>query len=166
PGTVWEATAERRGATWKDLDDSPGVVLALPLRGGAPFVAFGDASGFPHDKTRIKDHSYADTGGMGWVSSSWDHWPIGWLNSQAHVFDAASLASYPNHFSPAGMDFFAMSNEEAERGAYYSLCGVAPGDDLEPVRTLSRRWLEQGAELLSKGGVADDPVVSRVEPTN
>jgi hypothetical protein len=118
------------------------VVLAVPRRAGAPFCIFGDASGFRHDFTRIKDHSFPDTGGIGWVSSSWDHWPVGWLNSQAHEVDAASVARLPNHFSPAGMDFFALPNEESERGVFYSLIGVAEGD-LEAVRALGRRWLSR-----------------------
>ena len=76
----------------------------------------------------------------GWVSSSWDHWPIGWLNSQAHVIDATSLARYPNHFSPAGMDLFALKNEEVEGKAYWSLIGVG-GNDVEAIRTLAKQWL-------------------------
>jgi hypothetical protein len=96
-------------------------------------------------KTRIKEHSHADTGGNGWVSSCWDHWPVGWINSQGHVVEAATLEKYPNHFSPAGMDFFAMSNEEAARGEFWSLIGV--GDhDLENVRKLARQWLDLGEE--------------------
>ena len=44
-------------------------------------------------------------------------------------------------FSPAGMDFFAMKNEDVEKGDYWSLIGVSDGDGLEPVRTLARQWL-------------------------
>jgi len=140
PGAVWESVPRRAGASWKELDDAAGVALVVPMRDGAPFCVFGDASGFRHDFTRIKEHSHKDTGGIGWVSQSWDHWPIGWLNSQAHVVDRESLTRYPNHFSPAGMDFFALPNEQAERGDYYSLVGVG-GADLERIRTLARRWL-------------------------
>src|SRR5205823_9884590 len=78
-GTLWEATPRHGGAEWKDLDDSTGVVMAIPLRDGTPFCVFGAASGYDPKATRIKNHSFAETGGMNWVSSSWDHWPIGWL---------------------------------------------------------------------------------------
>jgi hypothetical protein len=108
----WDATPRREGCAWKEIDDAAGVVLALPMRAGSPFCAFGTASGFDAQTTRIKEHSHKDTAGIGWVSSCWDHWPVGWLNSQGHEVDAASLKKYPNHFSPAGMDFFAMPNEE------------------------------------------------------
>ncbi len=86
---------------------------------------------------------HSDTGGVGWVSSSWDHWPIGWLNSQGHLADATTLPFYPNHFSPAGMDFFALPNEESERGVYYSLIGVG-GANLEEVRRIAHSWLSAG----------------------
>jgi hypothetical protein len=142
PDTLWEATPRRHGCDWKEIDDSAGVVLIVPMRAGAIFCAFGAASGYDAKATRIKEHSFSDTGGSAWVSSCWDHWPIGWLNSQGHPVDAASLKKYPNHFSPAGMDLFALPNEQVERGEYWSLCGVAEGAaDLEPVRELARRWL-------------------------
>ncbi|MFN0171625.1 MAG: carboxypeptidase-like regulatory domain-containing protein [Bryobacteraceae bacterium] len=149
PQTVWEATARRSGARWQELDDSPGVALIVPMREGSPFCIFGDASGFRHDFTRIKEHSHPDTGGVGWISQSWDHWPIGWLNSQAHPVDSDSLQRYPNHFSPAGMDFFALPNEESEKGLFYSLIGVGP-NQVERVRALAREWLTLGPAGIPK----------------
>ena len=143
PDTLWDATPRRVGCDWKQIDDAAGVVLVVPMRGGGVFCAFGTASGFDARTTRVKEHSFLDTGGQGWVGSSWDHWPIGWLNSQAHPVDAESLKKYPNHFSPAGMDFFAMSNEAVEKGSYWSLCGVVPGD-VEEARKVGRQWLELG----------------------
>ena len=148
-GKIWAATPRRAGVPWKNLDDSAGVALIVPMRDGSPFCIFGDASGFRHDFTRIKEHSFKDTGGWGWVSSSWDHWPIGWLNSQAHEVDAESLKKYPNHFSPAGMDLWGLPNEESARGVFYSLVGVASAD-LEQVRRVARAWLDKGEK-----GVAD-----------
>ena len=141
--TLWDATPRRDGCAWKEIDDAPGVALVVPMRVGSVFCAFGAASGFEPKATRIKEHSHADTGGLGWVSSSWDHWPIGWINSQAHPVDAPSLRTYPNHFSPAGMDLFAVPNEAVAKGAYWSLCGVL--DDPEHARSVARRWLEGGA---------------------
>jgi hypothetical protein len=154
---IWKATPRRTGANWKDLDDAAGVALVVPMKEGAPFCVFGDASGFRHDFTRIKEHSFRDTGGWGWIASSWDHWPIGWLNSQAHVVDAETLRKYPNHFSPAGMDFWSLPNEQSARGLFYSLMGVA-GENLEEVRSLARRWLEKGEPgIADPANVADLP---------
>jgi hypothetical protein len=144
-GTLWEATPRRDGSNWKEIDDAAGVVLVLPMRTGSPFCAFGTASGFNAQTTRVKEHTFSNTTGGNWISSSWDHWPVGWLNSQAHVVDAPSLAKFPNHFSPAGMDFFAVANEEVARGEYWSLVGVGR-EDLEVVRRLSRKWLELGMQ--------------------
>jgi hypothetical protein len=161
PGTLWDSTHRRAGCDWKDLDDSAGVVLILPLVEGSPFCVFGDASGYRHDYTRIKEHTFRDTGGMGWGSSCWDHWPVGWLNSQGHVVDENSLKHYPNHFSPAGMDFFALPNEESERGVYYSLEGVGDGN-IEAIRKMARKWLEKGeAAIANPDSGADLPAAFR-----
>jgi hypothetical protein len=143
PATLIESTVRRAGCTWKELDDAPGIILALPLREATPYVVFGTASGFDAATTRIKEHSFTDTGGIGWGSMSWDHWPIGWLNSQGHEVDATTLQKYPNHFSPAGMDFFAQRNEQVEQGVYWSLIGVAgAGADIEATRRVAREWFE------------------------
>ena len=142
--TAYDSEHRRSGASWKQIDDAKGVALVLPMADGSPFCVFGDASGFPHDVTKLKEHTFKDTGGNQWGSMSWDHWPVGWLNSQAHPLDADSNAKYPNHFSPAGMDFFAMPNEAVERGVYYSLYGVGSVDDVESIRKLARAWLESG----------------------
>lgn len=140
-GLLYKSSARRSGNPWQALDDSPGVALVTPLKEGAVFCVLGDASGFNHDVTRIKEHSFKDTGGLGWGSQSWDHWPVGWLNSQANEVNFESLLKYPNHFSPAGMDLFALPNEEVERREFYSLLGVG-GKDLETIRTISRDWLK------------------------
>ena len=154
---LWKASPRRDGSPWKAIDDAAGVALVLPMRAGSPFCAFGTVSGFNARTTRIKEHSHKDTGGVGWVSSCWDHWPVGWLNSQGHEVDATSLAKYPNHFSPAGMDFFAVPNEEVAHGDYWSLVGVG-GHDLERVRQTAREWLELGT------GCRDATEVGRLSP--
>jgi hypothetical protein len=146
---IWKGTARRTGCSWKEVDDAAGVALIVPMKDGAPFCIFGDASGFGHDFTRIKEHSFNDTGGWGWISSSWDHWPIGWLNSQAHEVDTESLKVYPNHFSPAGMDFWSLPNEDSANRSFYSLIGIA-GGDFEEIRRIARQWLEKGEK-----GIAD-----------
>jgi hypothetical protein len=151
PNTLYEAVPRRTGAPWKALDDAAGVAFVLPMKDSSPFCIFGDASGFRRDFTRLKEHSHTDTGGVGWVGQSWDHWPIGWLNSQAHEVTEDSLKKYPNHFSPAGMDFFALPNEEAEKGVYYSLLGVG-GSDMETIRRIAKQWLSKGQKVIT----ADD----------
>ena len=156
---IWKSTPRRAGADWKLLDDSAGVVLIVPMRDGAPFCVFGDASGFRHDFTRIKEHSFRDTGGWGWVSKSWDHWPIGWLNSQAHEVSADSLKIYPNHFSPAGMDFWDLPNDQSARRVFYSLIGVG-GDNLEEVRAVARKWLDNG-----EAGIANPSTTATLPAT-
>lgn len=157
-GTLWDSTRRRDGSDWKVMDDAAGVALVLPLDEASPFCAFGDNSGFRRDYTRLKEHSFPETGGSNWGSSCWDHWPVGWLNSQAHPVDAESLKKYPNHFSPAGMDFFALPNDESARGAYYSLYGVG-GADLEQIRSVTRRWLGLGP-----AGAADPAAVGELPP--
>jgi hypothetical protein len=159
PGTLYKSTPRRTGSPWQLLDDSRGVALITPLREGAAFCVLGDAGGFRHDFTRIKEHSHKDTGGIGWISQSWDHWPIGWLNSQANEVNADSLKKYPNHFSPAGMDMFALPNEQVERRDFYSLIGVG-GNDLEPVRKIAQSWLSSG-----KANIAKPKNVSRLPAT-
>jgi hypothetical protein len=158
PGTLLSATGRRSGNTWRQLDDARGVALVVPMKDGAPFCIFGDASGFGHDYTRIKEHTFRDTGGegldngpgeYGWISSMWNHWPIGWVNSQGHAVDEATLHVYPSHFSPAGMDFFALPDAESERGVYFSLIGIG-GKDLELVRQTAKQWLSLGPDAIQK----------------
>ena len=144
PKKPWAGTARRTGAPWKVIDDARGFAGLIPFRDGSPFVALGDASGFPHETTRLKEHSDKATGGWGWRSLTWDHWPVGWLNSQAHDADEESYRRYPSHFAPFGLDLWSMANEETERRDFYSLLGVG-GADAESVRRLARAWLKDGA---------------------
>jgi hypothetical protein len=153
PGTLFESTPRRAGCSWKLLDDSPGVALIIPQKAGAAFCVMGDAGGYGHTFTRIKEHSFLDTGGSGWVSHSWDHWPIGWLNSQANDVNADSNKKYPNHFSPAGMDTWGLTDEQTEGRAFYSLIGVG-GKDLEAIRKVARKWLDAGDDGAQKPEVA------------
>jgi hypothetical protein len=158
PATLWGSTPRRQGCQWQELDDAAGVVLVIPMKAGLAFCIFGDASGYRHDYTRLKEHTFTDTGGTGWGSCCWDHWPIGWANSQGHEVDATSFKLYPNCFAPVGMDFFALPNEATERGVYFSLMGV--GDqDWEGIRRLARRWLETG-----EVGIADPSRVAPLQP--
>lgn len=159
PGTLYDSTQRRAGCAWKELDDAPGVALVLPLKEGAAFCIFGDASGYRHDYTRIKGHTF--DGPEIWGSACWDHWPIGWLNSQGHGVDASSLRLYPNHFSPMGMDFFALPNEVQEQGIYYSIHGIGDNNNLEAIRSVARRWLEKGTTVIVRPeSIADLPATA------
>jgi hypothetical protein len=145
PNRPFAGTSRRTGAPWKQIDDARGVAALIPLADGSPFFMIGDASGFAHGTTRLKEHSDKSTGGWGWRSLTWDHWPIGWLNSQAHDVDDESYKRYPSHFAPFGLDLWSMPDEDTERRAFYSLMGVG-GNDVEAIRRLARNWLEPGAE--------------------
>jgi hypothetical protein len=147
-------TSRRVGSPWKEIDDARGFAGIIPLSDGSPFVALGDSSGFPHEDTRLKEHSDKTTGGWGWRSLSWDHWPIGWLNSQAHDVDDESYKKFPSHFAPFGLDLWSLPNEATEQRAFYSLMGVG-GGEVEAIRQLSRSWLEMGpAKATDPGHVA------------
>ena len=164
--SVYDSTHRRSGCAWTELDEAAGVALVIPMKQGSPFCIFGDASGFRHDYTRLKEHTFEGNGKGGeiWGSSQWDHWPIGWLNSQGHNVTKETLPLYPDHFSPIGMDFFALPNEVEEQGIYYSLYGVG-GHDLEAVRTLARQWLEKGpAAIIQPGSLENLTVQPAQEP--
>ena len=62
PDRIWDSTRRREGCNWKELDDSPGVAMVVPFREGSAFCVLGDAAGFRHKYTRIKEHSHRDTG--------------------------------------------------------------------------------------------------------
>jgi hypothetical protein len=158
PNSLVEAIFRREGARFTKLQDAEGVLFVYPLTDGTGFSVWGDNSGFHHDYTNIKEFS---GGWLGWIANEWDHWPIGWLNSQGHVVDEESLKKYPNHFAPDGMDFYGLNYEDAESGVYYSLMGVA-GDDLEKVRRMARHWLEKGIAGVTQPDSARDlpPVYS------
>jgi len=142
-----------------EISHSRGLAIIMPLKAGALFTILGASSGFPSEKSQVVDHSFDDTGGWGWGAARWDHWPIGWLNSQSHDYDPSS--PYPFHFGPfshyivnkplnnckveypieaADMQL----NRWSERHVYYTLTGV--GQDLESIRHLAKQWLDKGVE--------------------
>jgi hypothetical protein len=108
-----------------------------------------------------------DTGGLGWRSARWDHWPIGWLNSQTHDFEPGS--PYPYSFGPFShwiidkplkdwkADYpVACRNMElnrwTEQHVYYTLTGVAR--DLKSIRQIGRQWLDHGARCTQADSIA------------
>ena len=106
-GSVIEAFSDRRyDKFWDDngkprptgdarllleISHSPGLAMVMPLKAGFLFTILGGASGFPPEKSQVVDHSFDDTGGWGWNAARWDHWPIGWLNSQENATSRALL---------------------------------------------------------------------------
>ncbi|HYG11317.1 MAG TPA: hypothetical protein VD835_15320 [Pyrinomonadaceae bacterium] len=145
PKKIFAGTSRRTGSPWPEIDGARGFAGIIPLRDGAPFFVIGDASGFPHEGTRLKEHSdRKGTGGWGWGTLTWDHWPIGWLNSQAHDADQETLKRYPSHFAPFGLDLWSVPNEATEGRDFYSLLGVG-GQNVEAIRELAKNWLRGGA---------------------
>lgn len=145
PKKIFAGTSRRTGSPWKEIDDARGFAGLIPLGEGSPFFVIGDASGFPREGTRLKEHSdRKGTGGWGWGTLTWDHWPIGWLNSQAHDLDAETFKRYPSHFAPFGLDLWSIPNEATEGRDFYSLLGVG-GQDVEAIRELAKRWLNGNA---------------------
>jgi hypothetical protein len=145
PKKIYAGTSRRTGSPWAEIDDARGFAGIIPLRDGSPFFVIGDASGFPREGTRLKEHSdRKGTGGWGWGTLTWDHWPVGWLNSQAHDADAETFKRYPSHFAPFGLDLWSIPNEATEGRDFYSLIGVG-GQNVEAIRELANSWLKSGA---------------------
>ena len=163
----------RRGddATMAAITRSPGCALVLPFRDRLLFAVLGDASGFPPEKNQLVDHCTPGAeGGCGWGTGLWDHWPIGWLNSQTSYWKpgspyAYSFGSVGQFFVPDGkriksfwkdysgyckdMDF----NRWTARRVFYVLLGSAR--DWDEVRRIGRSWLDKGKECARPESIAD-----------
>jgi hypothetical protein len=139
------------------ISHSPGSAMVMPFKAGFLFTILGSSGGFPAEKSQVVDHCFDDTGGWGWCSQRWDHWPVGWLNSQTNIYKPGS--PYPYSFAPfshylvdkplrnAKADYPAAArnmelNRWSERHVFYTLTGVA--QDLESIRRLGRQWLDKG----------------------
>jgi hypothetical protein len=150
-----------------EISHSPGLAIVLPVKAGSLFTILGASSGFPSEKSQVVDHSFDDTGGWGWGPIRWDHWPIGWINSEGHDYKPGS--PYPYHFGPfshyivnkplkdAKRDFPIEThdmelNRWSERHVYYTLTGV--GQDLEGIRRLAKQWLDKGADCAKPESIA------------
>ncbi len=149
------------------ISKSKGFAMVMPFKAGHLFVVLGQSSGFPREKSQIVDHSFNETGGWGWGAMRWDHWPVGWLNSQAHIRQPGS--PYPYHFAPFShymvskrivdceKDFYKVladmeHDRWSERHVYYTLTGV--GRDLKTIRRLAREWLDKGKQCANPGSIA------------
>jgi hypothetical protein len=152
------------------ISRSQGVAMVAPFKAGCLFTALGPSSGFPANRSQVVDHSFKDTGGWGWGALRWDHWPIGWINSESH--DAATPSKYPWHFGQfshyitdvdapirnAKTDFpKALANMDlnrwTERHVFYTLMGATR--DVDSVRRIAKRWLDKGRDCANPASVAD-----------
>jgi hypothetical protein len=157
-------------ATLAAIAQSQGCALVLPLRERLLFAVLGPASGFSAEKNQLIDHSTPGAeGGAGWGAGRWDHWPIGWLNSQTSYWKpdspyAYSFGSVGQFFVPEGKrikSFWAdystycqdmELNRWTERRLFHVLLGAA--NDWEAIRRIGRSWLDQGAACTRPDSIA------------
>ena len=155
------------------MSASRGVALVIPFRDRLLFAALGEASGFPPKYNQFVDHSTPEAksaGGIGWKQGWWDHWPIGWLNSQTN--HRKDDSSYTSHFGSIGQFFvpegkrlqsftkdypefvkdMALNRWTAKR-VYYVLLGSAK--DWSDVRRMGKKWLDKGSECAQPASIAD-----------
>ncbi len=149
---------------------SAGCALVLPFREKLLFAVLGQASGFPPEKNQLIDHCTPGAeGGCGWGAGLWDHWPIGWLNSQTSLWKpgspyAYSFGSVGHHFVPDGKrirSFWAdyslycqdmELNRWTERRTFHVLLGTA--GDWDDIQRIGRGWLDQGEACTRPDSVA------------
>jgi hypothetical protein len=169
-----ENGAVRRGgddATLEAISRSAGCALVLPLRERLLFAALGPASGFPAEKNQLIDHCTPGAqGGCGWGAGLWDHWPIGWLNSQTSFWKpgspyAYSFGSIGQFFVPDGKRIRSFAGDYPEfckdmdlnrwtaRRVYYVLLGSAK--DWDEIRRIGRKWLDQGPACARPESIAN-----------
>ncbi len=147
-------------ATLAAMTRSPGCALVLPFRERLLFAVLGHASGFPAEKNQLIDHcTPGAAGGCGWGTGLWDHWPIGWLNSQGSLWKpgspyAYSFGSVGQHFVPDGKRIKSFSKDYpeyckdmelnlwTEHRVFYVLLGAAR--DWDDIRRIGRSWLDKG----------------------
>jgi len=171
----WSATGSvRRHGDDDTLDAiarSRGCALVLPFKQELLFAILGPASGFPADMNQLIDHCTPGArGGLGWGTARWDHWPVGWLNSQASDWTPASpypysFGSIGQFFVPAGKritsfrrdypvycEDMALNRWTAGR-VFYVLLGAAR--DWAEIRRIGRGWLDQGPRGANPDSIAE-----------
>jgi hypothetical protein len=149
-------------AALRAITQSRGLALVMPFREKLLFAVIGEASGFPPARLQLIDHcSTGADGGLCWGQGLWDHWPIGWLNSQGSTWKpgspyAYSFGSVGQFFVPEGKriksftpDYFDLCkdmdfNRWTARRVCYVLLGSAK--DWNEVRRIGRRWLDKGKD--------------------
>jgi hypothetical protein len=156
--------------TLNAISKSEGSALVMPFREKLLFSIMGRASGFPGEKNQFIDHcTKGAEGGSEWGAGRWDHWPIGWLNSQTSFWKQGSPYSYSfgsigQFFVPEGkriksfwadyslyckdMEF----NRWTENRVYYVLLGAA--SNWEEIRRIGCSWLDKGTDCIKPETVA------------
>jgi hypothetical protein len=163
----------RRGdnALLAGITRSPGCALVMPFREKLLFAVIGEASGFPATKNQLIDHcSTGAEGGLCWGTGLWDHWPIGWLNSQTSLWKPGSPYSYSfgsvgQFFVPEGKRIAAFMKDYPEycndmelnhwtaNHVCYVLLGAAKTWD--DVRRIGRSWLDKGKQCAKPESIAE-----------
>jgi hypothetical protein len=156
-------------ATLEAISHSKGCALVMPFREKLLFAILGEASGFPPERNQLIDHCTPGAeGGCGWGTGLWDHWPIGWLNSQTSLWKpgspyAYSFGSIGQFFVPPGKriksfspDYFELCkdmelNRWTERRRFGVLLGSA--DSTDEIRRIGRKWLDEGAGCMDPEGL-------------
>ncbi len=158
-------------ATLAAISRSDGCALVLPFREKLLFAVIGKAAGFPPEKNQLIDHCTPGAeGGAGWGAGRWDHWPIGWLNSQTSYWQAGS--KYPYSFGSIGHFFVPEGkriksfwqdysefckdmalNQWTAQQVFYVLLGAA--NDWDDVRRIGKRWLDKGEDCARPESIAD-----------
>jgi len=167
-----KGAVRRRGddATLAAISQSPGRALVLPFAERLLFAVLGDSSGFSGQRSVLVDHCTPGVkSGCEWGQGIWDHWPIGWLNSQTSFWKpgspyAYSFGSVGQFFVPPGRryesfvkDYTRCANDMelnrwTARGVFYVLLGAAR--DWDDVRCIGRRWLDKGQQCARPESVA------------
>ena len=152
------------------ISQSPGCALVMPFKEGLLFAVLGNASGFPAGKNQLIDHcTLGAEGGSGWGTGLWDHWPIGWLNSQTSFWKpgspyAYSFGSIGQFFVPDGKRIKSFwkdyseyckdmqLNRWTERRVFYVLLGAAGSWD--EIKLIGRTWLDKGSACAQPESIA------------
>ncbi len=168
--------ARRTGAEWfLDIERSRGRAAVQTFRDGLAYCAFGDASGYPAERTQLWDNSHPDTSPCNWGNVKMIHWPVGWINSGGVIGSDTDIMTRPYHIDTLSMCFvthpFPMdaaarswpnirkdwSDTAQERWVegrvFYCLHGVE--QDFPAIRRVTRRWLDQGADCARPESVRD-----------
>ncbi len=158
-------------ATLAAIARSPGCALVLPFRDRLLFAVLGTASGFPPEKNQLVDHCTPGAeGGCHWGTGLWDHWPIGWLNSQTSFWKpgspyAYSFGSIGQFFVPDGKRIKSFGedypkyckdmglNRWTARRVFYVLLGAAR--DWDDLRRIGRSWLDKGTGCARPESIAN-----------
>jgi hypothetical protein len=158
-------------ATLAAIARSPGCALVLPFRDRLQFAVLGHASGFPAEKNQLVDHCTPNAeGGCAWGAGLWDHWPIGWLNSQNSLWKpgspyAYSFGSIGQFFVPDGKRIRSFGqdypqfcqdmelNRWTANRVFYVLLGAAR--EWDDIRRIGRGWLDKGRDCAKPESLAD-----------